>query len=317
MADIFSESIEQHLKHKEQEKQVKDRVSMNEVAKQQQEQKRPEMAVYWPETPKGMTAEPLQERTVYAAPGHTLSRVQIYTTKQYDRFVKMAGNRSLNKAKINRIKKDIDNGLDMLRYCPIIVAEKDGKLEVLDGQHRLQVCKDLKSPVWYIMADELTILEIARVNSNTEKWKNKDYIHCYVSQGNENYRKVEAFMGEYGFPLSVALALLTKGVKTNDGGEGSVQKQFQEGGIVVKYEAEARRVADIAKQFEGFSAWNSRTFVVAICKIMEADKMPMQEVVAAYLANKDKLQPQGNWKNYLAALEVIVNIGKSKRRILY
>ena len=315
MADIFSESIEQHLKHKEAEKKAQTRVSMNDVAKQQQPIPVPAERNF------GVTSRPAQEQPPQYEPmgaqGHNQSRVHIYCTKSYDRFVNMPGNRALNRAKINRIKKDIENGLDLLRYCPIIVAEKDGKLEVIDGQHRLQVCKDMRSLVWYVLADELTILEVARMNSNTEKGKNKDFIHCYTSQGNEHYKKVQEFMDKYKFRLSATLALLTKGSITNDGSNEHSLKKFQEGSFVVNKEAEAINVAETVLKFEGFSAVNSRTFVMAICKILEGQKIDIQEVIDAYLANKDKLQPQGNWKGYLMNLETIVNINKSKRRIIY
>lgn len=248
--------------------------------------------------------------------GHVESSVKIFFTKQYDRFVRMKGNRVLNKIKINRIKRDIENGLDVLKYCPVIVSEKDGKLEIIDGQHRYEVAKEMGSHVWYIIADELTLLEIAKVNSNTEKWKNKDYIHCYASQGNEHYQQLSDFMEKYGFPLSVSLALLTKGAILTDGG-GDLKKVFQAGTFTVADLPTAINIAETVMRFEGFEAAKSRTFVVAICKVIESGQCPIDEVIEAYIDNKAKLEPQSSWKEYLGALEAIVNIGKKIRRVIY
>jgi hypothetical protein len=247
---------------------------------------------------------------------HTESKVKIFFTKDYDRFIRMNGNRKLNKAKIKRIETDIENGLDVLKYCPVIVAEKDGKLEIIDGQHRFAVAKDLGSHVWYVVAEELSLMEIAKVNSNTEKWKNADFIHCYASQGNVHYQQVQQFMEKYGFPLSVTLALLTKGAIMSDGGN-DVKKDFQGGVFEVKDLEAAEQVADTVMRFDGFSGAKSRTFVVAICKILTANKVEIGDVIEAYLRNQDKLQMQGSWKNYLVNLESILNIGKQNRRVIF
>lgn len=259
----------------------------------------------------------IEQQVPRATMEHTESMVKVFFTKDYRRFIKVKGNRMLNKKKIKRIKDDITAGLDLLRYCPIIVAEKGGQLEIIDGQHRFAVATELKSHVWYIVADELTLLEIAKMNSNTEKWKNKDFIHCYASQGNSNYTIIDEFMKKYGFPLSVTVGLLTKGSILNDGGSGAIKEDFQGGNVRVTHEAEAQKIAETVMQFEGFAAKCSRTFVVAICKILEAQKTDIQEVVGAYLANRNRLVQHGSWKDYLVNLEAIVNIGKSKRRVIY
>ena len=268
-------------------KETAPRVSMNEVSKQ------------------------------YALYEHKESNVKIYFTKNYAMFGKMAGNRVLNKIKIARIKRDIAGGLDVLKYCPIIVAAKGGKLEILDGQHRYVVAKELSSHVWYIIAEELSILEIARVNSNTEKWKPADYIHVYTSQGNEDYKKLKEFMEAYRFPLSVSIQMLMKGNALNDGGPPIGKEALNGGQFKVVCADQAEEVAKIVMEFGDFSYCRQRVFIVAICKIITAEKMPIAEVIEAYKENKGRLEYHSSWKDYLANLEAIVNIGKKVRRVIF
>lgn len=249
---------------------------------------------------------------------HIESTVKIYVTREYGLFSVLQGNRSLNKSKIKRIVEEIGAGTNLLKLCPIIVSEEGGKLKVIDGQHRLEVAKQIKSNVWYVICDALTLYQIAKVNSNTEKWTGKDFINCYAQTGNEHYVKLKEFATVYGFPLSVNLALLRSGsIKSDTGGGKTIQKEFETGNFKVRKENEAIAIAQQVERFRDFAGYHSRNFVVAICKVIDAQKISIDEVVAAFEKNKDQLFTQSNWKNYLINLETIVNIGKGKRRVIY
>src|SRR3990167_9828888 len=105
---------------------------------------------------------------------HLESNIKIYFTRDYSIFKNIAGNRLLNENKINKIIYEIKNGLDVLSYCPIIVDED---MRVIDGQHRLYIARKLQSNIWYVISKKkLSILDIAKVNTNTERWKLKDFI---------------------------------------------------------------------------------------------------------------------------------------------
>lgn len=249
---------------------------------------------------------------------HIESTTKVYVTRDYGIFSILQGNRSLNKSKIKRIVEEIGAGTNLLKLCPIIVSEEGNKLKVIDGQHRLEVAKQIKSNVWYVICDPLTLYQIAKVNSNTEKWTGKDFINCYAQTGNPSYVKLKEFATVYGFPLSVNLALLQNGTMKNDtGGSKSAQKAFETGAFKVRKEDEAIAIAQQVERFKDFHGYRSRNFVVAICKILDAQKISIDEVVNAFEKNKDQLFIQGNWKNYLVNLETIVNIGKGKRRVIY
>ncbi len=51
--------------------------------------------------------------------------------------------------------------------------------------------------------------------------------------------------------------------------------------------------------------------------MITADKLPFDELVQAFEKHGETLPLLSKWKDYLEALEKLVNIGKSKRRVLY
>lgn len=248
---------------------------------------------------------------------HEESRTKVFYTKDYTRFSKITGNRDLNANKIKKMKADIESGLDILRYCPILVAEKEGKLEIIDGQHRFNVSRILKSHVWYVMVDELTLSEIARINSNQEKWKTKDFINCYVENKNEHYIGLNSFIEKYQLPLAVSLQCLTNGLNIKAAGGGLIMDSFYTGKFEIKMAKEAEVLGDSVIQFSKFKLYKQRAFCVAIAKILAAKKIDLKELIAAINKNPDRLEPQINEKGYILNLEVIMNIGKHSRIIIF
>lgn len=246
---------------------------------------------------------------------HIEATHKIYVTNDLTRFGYLSGNRSLNKNKISRIIKEIEAGTNILRYCPIIVTEQGGKLVVFDGQHRLEVAKMLKSYIWYVMADPLNLYQVASVNSNTEKWSAKDYINCYSVTGNQNYLMLKEFTEKFNFPHSLNLQLLTKGKSLRDGSNEALEAAFKQGRFEVKSRGEAYSLANDVKQFEKFPHHSSRSFVMAIAKIVTAKKIGLDEIVRSSWTTD--LVKENTWKEYLVSLEVIVNKNKKQRITIF
>lgn len=248
---------------------------------------------------------------------HEESCIKVHHTKDYKRFKVIKGNRALNKGKISRIIKEINAGNDILAHVPILVSEGSNCLEVIDGQHRFEISKQLGRPVHYIVRPKMTLLGIAKVNTNVEKWKAKDFINCYIATGNKNYEKIEEFMDSYQIPLSATLVLLNKGITTKDSGADVLRTQFEAGTFEVKCWKQAVDIAECCKRFSTHRGWNCRAFVVAICKILQADKCDIDELVEKFTEEPRKLEVHGDPKKYLANLEEIYNKGYRQRRVIF
>jgi hypothetical protein len=248
---------------------------------------------------------------------HTLSTVMVFQTSEYGRFKMLQGNRELNEAKIKRIIRDIESGIDVLKYYPIQVTERNGRLEIIDGQHRFFIAKKLKREVHYIiMKEERQLPDIAKINSNTEKWKTKDFINCYIQQGNNNYEQLQWFMDTYGFTVTVSIKLLSKGDPGTESGIGDSQ-DFQRGLFKVEFFDKAIEVAEMCKKFNAFQHWKDRGFIIAIYRISQTGKITVDELLEKYKKHPDMLKKQAGFKDYIFQLESLYNRGRQARVVIY
>jgi hypothetical protein len=222
---------------------------------------------------------------------HTPSTVMVFQSNDYNKFSMIKGNRQLDMHKIKKILADIDRGTNLLKYVPILVIEQGKKFEIIDGQHRFVVAQKIKHPVHYIIAEKLSLYDIARMNSNTEKWKAKDFIECYSELGNDHYKKLAAFLKEFqGLSTTSAISMLTKG-KVNDGGTGL--DAFHRGDFVVANEKEAREILTAASQFK-FANKYQRAFLQAIARIIAAKVFPIEDLIARVNVDPEQLRLQEN-----------------------
>lgn len=249
---------------------------------------------------------------------HTLSTVMVFQSDEYGLFKMITGNRQLNERKIKRIIGDINNGIDVLRYYPIQVVEKNKRLEILDGQHRFFIAKKLKRPVHYIvMKEERKLVDVAKINSNVEKWKPIDFINCYIQQGNADYKSLQEFIDNYHFSISTSMKLLCNGNPGTEGVDGKTTEKFQRGEFKARYIKEAISIADNVKLFSGFEFHRERGFVIAIYRIVKADKIKIQELQESFKKNPTALTRHANFKDYIYNLEQMFNLNKQKRRVIY
>lgn len=180
---------------------------------------------------------------------HEKSSVIVYQTNDYKRFRSIDGNRPINKKKVERIIAEIKSGNDVLNEVPVLVTDKSGHLELLDGQHRLEVAVQLKRPVHYIIHHKMNIYQVAKVNSNTERWKYRDFINSYIKAGNDNYVKLKKFIDQYKVAPNTAVALLHSGTNAKISSKDGVIQAFENGTFQVLKQKEARALMEICKNF--------------------------------------------------------------------
>jgi hypothetical protein len=245
---------------------------------------------------------------------HTPAQTMVFQSDAYNKFNMIKGNRNLDMGKIKKILADIERGTNLLPFVPILVVENNGKLDIIDGQHRFMVAKKIKHLVHYVVCTTLSLYDIARMNSNTEKWKGMDFINCYVQLGNENYVILNDLLKEYsGLPITTAVGLLAGGKVV---GGGNYVDAFQKGELKIKYLKETRQLLNTALEFEvGFNL--SRAFLQALHKVTQANAFPVKELIKKVNADPSQLQPVNHYKDYLINLEKIAGKGKHGRVAIY
>lgn len=108
----------------------------------------------------------------------------VYQTDNLDQFRYLDSNREL-KSRVSRVKKSIKE-YGWINN-PIVCNEK---MEVIDGQARLQACKDLGIGLTYTVIPSLGIKECRVLNSISANWTVEDYVKSYADSGKVDYKYV-------------------------------------------------------------------------------------------------------------------------------
>lgn len=108
---------------------------------------------------------------------------KIYTTKNYDMFKPLIDNRDVK----TRTTKKIIDSINAVGYVtnPLICNEK---MQIIDGQNRLEALKALGMPVDYVIEEGASIKHCRALNINQSNWTTMDWIKSYADGGNVSYR---------------------------------------------------------------------------------------------------------------------------------
>lgn len=115
----------------------------------------------------------------------------IQKTKDYSLFKMLEGNRRLDKYHLKKLKKAIEEE-NQLNIHPIIVNKH---FCVIDGQHRLQVAKELDLEVFYIQSENVSDLHVIGCNVNQKQFEVENYIDYFaVKERKEDYIQLKEML---------------------------------------------------------------------------------------------------------------------------
>jgi len=131
--------------------------------------------------------------------------VKVHLEKNLSKFSFLDDNRSIDKKHVAMLT------ISIRRYgqlMPIVVNEN---LQVIEGQHRLEACRELGLPVAYIISVKSSSKDVAVMNNSQKSWKNKDFLKHFSHSNHGNcttYRKIAKFFKVYPLPFSIGILLL-------------------------------------------------------------------------------------------------------------
>lgn len=182
----------------------------------------------------------------------------IQSTKEYSKFKFIKGNRGVNKTHMRNLTVSISKH-NLLEINPIIV---NGKMEVIDGQHRLAAAKSLNVPIYYITTERAGMLEVQLLNSAARLWNFDDYIRSFVAAGNQHYVYLKMFIEKHNLPIGFSVCILSK-----FGKKGTLLQDFREGNFQVEEKDDGELLASEIRAYRNHTeevAWRERGFLDAI-----------------------------------------------------
>lgn len=129
-----------------------------------------------------------------------------FITNQYSAFKTLQGNRQLNATNLKKLNESITTH-GYRSSQPITINEL---AEVLNGQHRMEICKEKQIPIIFNYERthndslELTV----DMNISQKNWELLDYIKSYADRGYEDYINFLNLIEEQGITPSLALWLI-------------------------------------------------------------------------------------------------------------
>ena len=230
----------------------------------------------------------------------------LYMSYDYDQFKIMSGNRPTNNGHVQQLKRSFE-----LRQLIVPVLVND-KMEIIDGQHRVEVCRQLGLPVYFIILQKYGIREVQMLNTNMKNWSVEDYLACYCNEGIEDYIKYREFRAKFGFDHQVSLAFLM-------GSTSKYHMIFNEGNLKVKSYEKAEKAAQMISEFAHlYKGYKRKTFVFAMMAIMKNPEYNHQEMIDKVALQQTRLVDCPTVDTYISLMEEMYNYHRAKsKRVLF
>lgn len=237
--------------------------------------------------------------------------MQILESTDYKLFETINGNRTISAKKVSKIKKDVDNGLNLFPYCPIVVNEANGKYQIIDGQHRFTASRELKLPIYYVIARELSIRDIARMNMNTDKWKYKDFLDCYIRLGDHNYQILKDWMTTHKTPIRLSLGLLMYAIPRSNGKDAEVFMDGRFKALHLQWATEF--INQVDAMFGEYYFNRDINLLKAVHKLNKIGKWDVDVMTQKLKSHRHMMEKMTSTKTYMFKLEQIYNMRNHSR----
>lgn len=223
---------------------------------------------------------------------------KVYTTKNYAKFKTLPGNRPIDKRHVGRLKSKIEREGNLTPEFPIQVNEN---FEVIDGQHRLRACEELKQPISYEIKEHLNIQHVATLNTGQKNWTWQDHAERWAVLGNKNYQDFLELQKEFKQRFTVLVAYCT-----TQHGKVKFTQWFQEGDLQVPNYALARkRLQQYEDLVEASGGHDTRNFALAALRYMSTPNYRHKEMVAKVEEYGHSLASCYVVPDYISMLEAI------------
>lgn len=244
-------------------------------------------------------------------------KVVFPTTKDYDAFKILLGNREINQQKVESLAEDMKlNGVHA--DCVIKVNEKG---EIIDGQHRFMALKMLDASIPYMVLPNANVKDCVQMNANQSPWKLIDFIYSGATSGNQNYRSLLAITKEFPLvPISTVLKIITRRV-TGIATAGKASKSIRNWSFYFpeEYYGIIAEELEYISQFEFVRAknkhGNSDIFYNAIATCYECPMIDNNRLLERMTDSNERFGAFNTFKECLDRIQEVYNLYSRKQRV--
>ncbi len=214
-------------------------------------------------------------------------------TKEYSKFKFLAHNRPIDWSHVKKIARSIQSR-NMLDQRPIEVNEK---MEIIDGQHRLEAAKQVDVEIYYKIVKESKTEDIIQLNIS-KNWTQSDFLNYYVRNEYPEYKKLFDYMKKNEISLKLGLAM-TSGQNHENSAEFKLGNYKFEGESNQEVLDMCQNTIDYIKKMNGFSNYTSSTrFWLALIKLINHTNFSMDKWLFNLARMVHKFGPRATNKDY-------------------
>ena len=238
---------------------------------------------------------------------------RVFFTKDYSKFKPTRGNRPIDRAHVDRIKKAIAR--DDLKL-PIYVTKG---MEIREGHHTFDARKELDLGIFYIIIESEDALDMAIFNAGRKNWSMFHYLNFFCMRNKQDYQIVKSKMNEYGMPVAETLCLLAG----NATGSSTLTEAFKRGdfkipeGGIAKFDRLASEMQYVNDVYNS-GGKIKRALIRAMAITQKHPNYSFDRMKVALKSKGSKLLSATSREDYIEQFETMLNGGlsrKSKNRI--
>lgn len=238
--------------------------------------------------------------------------MQILQSSDYSVFTTINGNRNINRKKVEKLVEDVKSGFNLLPYCPILVMEVEDKLAIIDGQHRFENSVECKEPVYYLIKNDISIQQIAKMNSRGQKWTINDFLNCYSRLGIQDYVTLGEISREFKISISTISGLLMK-----DNVKVKCKEEFESGEFKANHVESTKELLTLTDELFGQYRFSKDRYLIgALQAIIKAGKCDLDVLRDKIKQNPMGMDKLGDLKNYIYNIERVYNYKNRDRQTI-
>lgn len=232
---------------------------------------------------------------------------EVFSTTNYDMFKGVVGNRPIYQPHVDRVRRSVLKK-NMLARNPIKVNED---FQIIDGQHRLEVAKQLQIPIYYMIEPDGGLAEIQLLQT-TRTWLTVDYLESFIAMKKTDYIKLKDFANEHRLSVSIAMSVLSQ----RFGGHSELIRDFKEGKFAIGDEKAAEDIANLisdVRRHSPDSAWTHRDCMKALSILYKSGHARLfSNQISTYQLTITRRQ---SVRDYLREFENVINSHREGKSI--
>jgi len=168
---------------------------------------------------------------------------EIFCTYDASIFKRLLGNRDITETRKNKVRTSLNTNGQL--PMTIVVNER---MEIIDGQARVEVFGELGLPILYEISPGLTVEDCIALNRYTSAWKPIDYVKSFAEKGNKNYVRLLDLINNHPVLTMTDVVCAVTGIC----GIGNARKLLLESGKLVLSKSFALDVNEMLAYMEQF-----------------------------------------------------------------